>query len=186
MSSFRFLSDARCHLAEILDYIEEGSGLPRSERVESEVLRIVELLAEHPRAGHRRRDITKRDVLFWSVYSYLVVYRPETKPLELLRVLHGSRNPLDLCGEVGERPDRAQAYSTRPLDFPIRGSNARDEPNHEAMSVSCAGEVRRNEAWREDVRRKIDEGFEQSERGEMFDGEAVFERHRRLIESWKD
>jgi plasmid stabilization system protein ParE len=43
--------------------------------------------------GHRREDLTARaDVLFWPVYSYLIIYRPGRRPIEILRVLHGKRD----------------------------------------------------------------------------------------------
>ena len=35
-----------------------------------------------------RRDLTAADVRFLSVYSYLIVYRPETKPLQIVAILH--------------------------------------------------------------------------------------------------
>jgi predicted transcriptional regulator len=44
-------------------------------------------------------------------------------------------------------------------------------------------ERRRAQAWREEVRRKIDEGFEEALRGELLDGEQVLERLRQRIES---
>ncbi|HVS10080.1 MAG TPA: type II toxin-antitoxin system ParD family antitoxin [Planctomycetota bacterium] len=44
-------------------------------------------------------------------------------------------------------------------------------------------ERRRAETWREEVRRKIDEGFEEALRGELLDGEEVFERLRKQIEA---
>jgi plasmid stabilization system protein ParE len=31
-------------------------------------------LAEFPKGGHRRRDLTSAEVRFFSVYSYLIVY----------------------------------------------------------------------------------------------------------------
>jgi antitoxin ParD1/3/4/toxin ParE1/3/4 len=31
-------------------------------------------------------------VKFWPVYSYLIVYSPDTRPLEIVRVLHGARD----------------------------------------------------------------------------------------------
>jgi antitoxin ParD1/3/4/toxin ParE1/3/4 len=49
-------------------------------------------LAEMPGAGHRRADLTDRPVLFYKIYSYLVIYTPETQPLQILGVLHGRRN----------------------------------------------------------------------------------------------
>ena len=52
----------------------------------------MQLLAGNPDIGHLRRDLTLQDVRFWSVFSYLVIYRPGTQPLEIVRVLHGKRD----------------------------------------------------------------------------------------------
>jgi plasmid stabilization system protein ParE len=41
--------------------------------------------------GHRRQDLTSRDVLFWRVHSCLVIYRDST-PLRIVRILHGRRD----------------------------------------------------------------------------------------------
>ena len=38
-------------------------------------------------------------VLKWSVFSYLVIYRPDTTPLEIVRVLHGKRDVRRLLEE---------------------------------------------------------------------------------------
>ncbi len=39
-----------------------------------------------------REDLTDEVVKFFPVYSYLVVYRPETKPLQIVSILHGHRD----------------------------------------------------------------------------------------------
>ncbi len=49
-------------------------------------------LADVPNSGHRRPDLTSRNVIFYRVYSYLVIYRPGTNPVQVLGVLHGKRN----------------------------------------------------------------------------------------------
>ena len=59
----------------------------------------MQLLAANPGIGHIRTDLTDADVRFWSVFKYLVIYRPETKPLEIVRVLHGRREVKRLLGE---------------------------------------------------------------------------------------
>jgi len=46
-------------------------------RVESELFETFEALARTPGQGHKRTDLTAEAVLFFPVYSYLVVYRPE-------------------------------------------------------------------------------------------------------------
>jgi plasmid stabilization system protein ParE len=48
-------------------------------------------LADVPGKGHKRSDLTSRDVLFLSVYQYLIVYR-SAKCVEIIAVLHGERN----------------------------------------------------------------------------------------------
>jgi hypothetical protein len=42
--------------------------------------------------GHYREDLTHRPVLFWTVHNFLIVYRPETRPLEIIRILSGWRD----------------------------------------------------------------------------------------------
>jgi plasmid stabilization system protein ParE len=48
-------------------------------------------LAETPGKGHRRPDLTRRNVLFYTLYQYMVVYRAGA-PLEIVAVLHGKRH----------------------------------------------------------------------------------------------
>lgn len=57
--------------------------------------------------GHRRDDLTSRPLRFWRVYDYLIAYAPE-KPLLVLAVLHGRRNPRILAGILR---GREQAHS---------------------------------------------------------------------------
>jgi plasmid stabilization system protein ParE len=48
--------------------------------------------AHDPGAGHRRGDLTSAEVKFFAVYSYLIVYRPGSKPLQVVSILHGNRD----------------------------------------------------------------------------------------------
>jgi len=52
----------------------------------------LKLLGKQPGVGHVREDLPGRPVKFWPVYSYLIVYDPETEPIQILRVLHGMRD----------------------------------------------------------------------------------------------
>lgn len=66
-----------------------------AERVEMEVLATCHRLARHPRMGTKRQDITVLPVRFWTVTkfpNYVIVYRPETIPLQVVAVLHGRRD----------------------------------------------------------------------------------------------
>jgi antitoxin ParD1/3/4 len=79
-------------LAQIWRYVKSESGIETADRVESVIRGKLVYLAGFPQAGHWRRDITDVPVRFFSVYSYLIVYRPETKPLQVVSILHGGRD----------------------------------------------------------------------------------------------
>jgi plasmid stabilization system protein ParE len=66
-----------------------------ADRVEIEILATCHRLAKHPRMGTKRQDITPLPVRFWTVArfpNYVIVYRPETVPLQVVAVLHGKRD----------------------------------------------------------------------------------------------
>ena len=42
--------------------------------------------------GHMRPDVTSEPLRFWSVYSYVVIYRVEADHIEIVRVLSGYRD----------------------------------------------------------------------------------------------
>jgi len=61
--------------------------------LESEFFSTFQRLAERPDLCHFRRDLTDKAVRFFALRgTYLVVYDPAANPLEILRVLHGSRD----------------------------------------------------------------------------------------------
>jgi plasmid stabilization system protein ParE len=49
-------------------------------------------LAKISSSGHTRADLTSRKVLFYRIFSYLVIYNPGSNPLQILGVLHGKQN----------------------------------------------------------------------------------------------
>jgi plasmid stabilization system protein ParE len=75
--------------------LHRGDSTAAADRVEEAIFRACELLAESPLAGRIRRDLTALSVRFWVVqpYSnYMIVYRPENKPLQIIRILHSARD----------------------------------------------------------------------------------------------
>jgi plasmid stabilization system protein ParE len=79
-------------LVQIWRYIKKESSRDTADRVEAVIRGKFNYLAAFPHAGHWRRDLTDAPVRFLSVYSYLIVYRPETMPLQIVCVLHGGRD----------------------------------------------------------------------------------------------
>jgi plasmid stabilization system protein ParE len=67
------------------------AGLAVANRIQGEFVDAFENLAEAPGKGHRRRDLTGLDVLFFSVYQYMIVYR-RAATVEIAAVLHGKRD----------------------------------------------------------------------------------------------
>ena len=66
-----------------------------ADRVEMEIIATCRRLAKHPLMGTKRQDITPLAVRFWTVTkfpNYVIVYRPETVPLQVVAVLHGQRD----------------------------------------------------------------------------------------------
>ena len=75
-----------------------------AERVEIEILAACRRLAKRPRIGTKRQDVTPLPVRFWTITrfpNYVIVYRPETVPLQVVAVLHGRR---DLKEVLQSRP----------------------------------------------------------------------------------
>jgi plasmid stabilization system protein ParE len=88
---FSLTPAARADLFEIDDYLRQESP-PAAARVRAELRAAMRKLAGYPGIGHLRADLAEEPLRFWPVYSYLIIYRAETRPLQILRVLHGSRD----------------------------------------------------------------------------------------------
>jgi antitoxin ParD1/3/4/toxin ParE1/3/4 len=92
MKRFVLSQPAKRDLGEIKNYLVEKAGPTTTRRVMKDIRSALVLLGSEPGAGHVREDLTSRPVKFWPIYSYLIVYDPDTKPLQVIRVLHGMRD----------------------------------------------------------------------------------------------
>jgi antitoxin ParD1/3/4/toxin ParE1/3/4 len=61
-------------------------------------------LARNPGIGHWREELADKRHKFFLVYSYLIVYRHETKPLQIIRILHAARDVQSILGLVPDEP----------------------------------------------------------------------------------
>ena len=84
--------EAALDLVQIWRYLKKQSSVAVADRVESVIRDRMVFLARTPGAGHSIKNLTDEAVKFFPVYSYLIVYRPETKPLQVVSILHGHRN----------------------------------------------------------------------------------------------
>jgi plasmid stabilization system protein ParE len=88
MSSYRFTPQAASDLLDIWSFIAQDNPDAADRRA-------CDILAEAPLAGQMRKDLTALPLRFWVVHpypNYLIVYDPESKPLHVIRILHGARN----------------------------------------------------------------------------------------------
>jgi toxin ParE1/3/4 len=97
MSRFRLSAPARQDVRGIRDHIAQDS-IPAARNFLATLTQAFRGLAEMPGQGHTRGDLTDLPVRFWPVGSYLIVYDPEKRPLEILRVLHGARDVETILG----------------------------------------------------------------------------------------
>jgi plasmid stabilization system protein ParE len=83
--------EAEGDLRQIWRYLLGEAGLAIANRIQAELVNAFEGLADVPGKGHKRPDLTSRNVLFFSVYQYMIVYR-QTELVEIVAVLHGKRD----------------------------------------------------------------------------------------------
>ncbi len=91
MKRFKLSPEAAQDVREIWAFIA-GDSLDAARRVRLQIFDACQRLAENPGAGHSREDLTDKAVRFWPVGSYLVIYNPARKPVEIVRVVHGARD----------------------------------------------------------------------------------------------
>jgi plasmid stabilization system protein ParE len=99
MTRYVLAPEAAADLVQIWKYLRREAGDAAADRIESEILSRFVYLAEHPGLGHFRRDLTSEPVRFFSIYSWLIVYRPQTKPLQVISILHGRRDLSELLSK---------------------------------------------------------------------------------------
>jgi len=91
VSGYVLTRAAETDIAVILDFIARDSARGALS-VHAALEHALETIAARPLIGHLRRDIADETLRVWPVYSYLVIYRPETRPVQIVRVVHGARD----------------------------------------------------------------------------------------------
>ena len=91
MIRYRLSQPARKDLVEIRDFISKENRFA-ARKLLTQLRAACRMLARHPDSGHLRTDLASEPLRFWPVRSYLIVYRPNTKPPDIVRILHGARD----------------------------------------------------------------------------------------------
>ncbi len=92
MIGYAFHPEAVNDLNDIWEFIAEDS-LDAADKVIAEILASIDGIVTFPSQGHLRPDLTPQPLRFILVRDYLIAYPPEERPLWIIAVLHGRRNP---------------------------------------------------------------------------------------------
>lgn len=98
MSGYLVTLAADADLEEIWQYVCEESGESRANALEDQLHAAMHRVGASPGLGHLRHDLADEALRFWSVHKFLIVYRPETRPVQIVRVLHGARDVQAILG----------------------------------------------------------------------------------------
>jgi plasmid stabilization system protein ParE len=91
MSGYLLSCAADRDLDDLWNHIAEDS-VNAADRQTTKLLDSFEALARHPGMGHKREDLTHYPVLFWPVENYLVIYRGDRSPIQIIPVVYGGRD----------------------------------------------------------------------------------------------
>ncbi len=102
MTGFVLHPDAFADLDEIWEFIA-ADNLSAADGVLEEIYEAICALVPFPLVGHSRPDLTSRPLRFQPVREFLIAYAPNEKPLLVIAVLHGRRNPRVIAAILRER-----------------------------------------------------------------------------------
>jgi plasmid stabilization system protein ParE len=105
MKRFILTPRARQDVNDIWDYIYiADDNIKAADRVLDALERAMLKLARNPGLGHWREELADKRHRFFLVSPYLIVYRHETRPLQIIRVLHAARDVQTILGLPQEEP----------------------------------------------------------------------------------
>jgi antitoxin ParD1/3/4 len=91
MERYILAPEALQDLQDIWDFIAVDNPEAAS-ALQEEFFEAIAGLAIMPGKGHKRDDLTDRPVHFFRVRSYLIVYRADSDPIQIVAVLHAARD----------------------------------------------------------------------------------------------
>lgn len=101
MARVQFTEEAAADLREIWNYLDDQNP-DAADRLVGQLDEQCILLAEYPKIGRMRPDIAS-GLRYFPVKKYLILYRELPDGIEVVRVIHGSRNLQALFDLDGEK-----------------------------------------------------------------------------------
>jgi plasmid stabilization system protein ParE len=145
MKRFILTPRAKKDVNDIWDYIA-ADNVEAAGRVLDALDNAMVKLAGNPGIGHWREELADKRHRFFLVYSYLIVYRHEAKPLQdypgAPRGTRRTKHPGTLAGPVSHSYPRLSTHATSP-PRPKTGSAERSKP---VFGYSSSGPFPKNSA----------------------------------------
>jgi plasmid stabilization system protein ParE len=102
MSGYTFHPEAFKDLDQLWDDSAEDN-VDAADRVVTDIFDALRTLVTSPHIGHRRPELAVRPLRFHRVRDYLIAYAPDERPLWVVAVLHGRRNPRVMAATLRRR-----------------------------------------------------------------------------------
>ena len=102
MSEYALHPEAYNDLDDIRAYIAEDSP-DAADRVITEIFDCIRAILRFPHSGYRRPNLTSRPLRFKLVREYVIAYAPEKRPIWVIAVFHGRRDPLVIAAMLRDR-----------------------------------------------------------------------------------
>jgi plasmid stabilization system protein ParE len=78
-------------IADALIYLD-AENPAAADKLQHDLVQAFEHLCSWPESGHKRSDLTPQPVRFWPVGRYLIVYRFTNGLVQIVAILHASRD----------------------------------------------------------------------------------------------
>jgi toxin ParE1/3/4 len=90
--NFVFTPEAEADVLAIWEYIAEDDSEAAADRVIARIYDECQKLSQSPGLGHWRENLLDQRHRFWAVWSYLIVYRWQPSPIQVIALVHGARD----------------------------------------------------------------------------------------------
>ena len=91
MSRYRVTPQAQADFDVAYDYLSEKSEAA-AHRLELDLVDAFIHLGAWPDSGRLRPEVTSAPIRFWISGSYIIIYDPIPRPINILAVLHGAQD----------------------------------------------------------------------------------------------
>jgi plasmid stabilization system protein ParE len=91
VNTYVVLGRARKHLFDIWEYTAKTRGLDAADKIRDRIEAAFAKLGDSPGMGHWREDLLNQRYKFWLVHPFLIAYRWDVKPIQIIAIVHGAR-----------------------------------------------------------------------------------------------